>query len=83
MAAIAEGRITPTQGEALSRILTSHAQTFALAGFDLQLVELQSKLDSYQTALADYNRELQSLQERSYGKEGSPDVPPAQDSRQP
>ena len=40
-AAIAEGRITPSEGESIANILTSHAQTLGLVEMDRRVAELE------------------------------------------
>ncbi len=41
-AAIAEGRITPGEGESISNILSSHAQTLQLVKMDKRVAELEA-----------------------------------------
>jgi hypothetical protein len=53
-AAIAEGRITPAEGESISNILTSHAQTMERVEMDRRVAELEAHISE----VSSYRREV-------------------------
>jgi hypothetical protein len=59
-AAIAEGRITPGEGESISNILSSHAHTLRLVEMDKRIAELEghiSELSSYRKEMAMFKQQ--------------------------
>jgi hypothetical protein len=58
-AGVAEGRITPGEGESLSSILTSHSQIMERVGMDQRIGELEDQLEE----MARYRREMRTLAE--------------------
>jgi hypothetical protein len=57
--AVAEGRITPSEGESLSNILTSHAQTMDRVNTDRRLTELEAQLPAMESS----RREMRMMAE--------------------
>ena len=57
--AVAEGRITPNEGESLSNILTSHAQTMDRVNTDRRLTELEAQLPAMESS----RREMRMMAE--------------------
>ena len=53
-AAIAEGRITPAEGESILNILTSHAQTMERVEMDRRVAELEAHISE----VSSYRREI-------------------------
>jgi hypothetical protein len=64
--AIAEGRITPSEGESMSNILTNHSQIMASVEVDRRLAKLEGSLDEAKV----YRKELSKFIEET-GKLGS------------
>jgi hypothetical protein len=62
-AAIAEGRITPGEGESISNILSSHAQTLKLVEMDRRVAELEGHISQ----LSSYQREIEMFKQQSVG----------------
>jgi len=62
-AAIAEGRITPGEGESISNILSSHAQTLGLVEMDRRVAELEGHLSE----LSSYRRDIEMFKQESGG----------------
>jgi hypothetical protein len=59
-AAIAEGRITPAEGESMSNILTSHAQTMERVEMDRRVAELEAHISE----VSSYRREVAMFLEK-------------------
>jgi hypothetical protein len=55
--AVAEGRITPSEGESLSNILTSHAQVMERVNLDQRIAALEDQIP----AIASYRREMSNF----------------------
>jgi hypothetical protein len=69
VSAIAEGRITPGEGESLSNILTNHAQAMEPVDFDRRLAELEQNAVDVKA----YRRELrQFVNDNEFGKPVKP-----------
>jgi hypothetical protein len=58
-AAIAEGRITPSEGESISNILSSYAQTLELVEMDRRVAELEGHISE----LPSYRREIETFKQ--------------------
>ena len=60
-AVIAEGRITPGEGESISNILSSHAQTWQLVKMDQRVAELEGHFSE----MASYRKEMEMFKEQN------------------
>lgn len=61
--AIAEGRITPSEGESISNILSSHAQILGLVEMDRRIAELEGHIPE----ISGYRKEMEMLKQQSRG----------------
>ncbi len=60
-AAIAEGRITPGEGESIANILSSHAQTWQLVKMDQRVAELEGHFSDMES----YRKEMEMFKEQN------------------
>ena len=61
--AIAEGRITPGEGESISNILSSHAQILQLVEMDKRVAELEAHL----SVMESYRKEIELFKQQNGG----------------
>jgi hypothetical protein len=61
--AIAEGRITPAEGESIANILSSHAQNLGLVEMDRRVAELEG----HRSELSSYRQEIERFKQDSRG----------------
>jgi hypothetical protein len=62
--AIAEGRITPSEGESISNILSSHARTLELVEMDRRVAELEGHI----AEMSSYRREIEMFKQQIRGR---------------
>jgi len=67
-AAVAEGKITPGEGQSLSNILTSHAQTMERVNFEQRMAELEEHVQD----VKDCRREIENFMQN--GLPGKPAI---------